>query len=89
MPIYFIYKSIIKHILLFFLVILFSSCFKSYKGRIQIDGSSTVYPITEAVAEEYRSIQPDIRITVGVSGTGGGLKNLQGAKPISAMHRGL
>src|SRR5688500_13542082 len=50
------------------------SCFKQYKGRIQIDGSSTVYPITEAVAEEYRDFNPDIRITVGVSGTGGGFK---------------
>jgi phosphate transport system substrate-binding protein len=51
-----------------------SSCFKQYKGRIQIDGSSTVYPITEAVAEEFRNEHPDIRITVGVSGTGGGFK---------------
>lgn len=50
------------------------SCFKQYKGRIQIDGSSTVYPITEAVAEEFRNEHPDIRITVGVSGTGGGFK---------------
>jgi phosphate transport system substrate-binding protein len=33
-----------------------------------------VYPITEAVAEEYREFHPDIRITVGVSGTGGGFK---------------
>lgn len=52
----------------------FTSCFKQYKGRIQIDGSSTVYPITEAVAEEFRYEHPDIRITVGVSGTGGGFK---------------
>ena len=41
---------------------------------ITIDGSSTVYPITEAVAEEYRGQRPDVRITVGVSGTGGGMK---------------
>ena len=51
-----------------------SSCFKQYKGRIQIDGSSSVYPITEAVAEEFRKVAPDIRVTVGVSGTGGGFK---------------
>ena len=50
------------------------SCFKDYKGRISIDGSSSVYPITEAVAEEYRKNHGDIRITVGVSGTGGGFK---------------
>ncbi|CAN5761634.1 PstS family phosphate ABC transporter substrate-binding protein [soil metagenome] len=43
-------------------------------GNIQIDGSSTVYPITEAVAEEYRADAPDTRVTVGVSGTGGGMK---------------
>jgi phosphate transport system substrate-binding protein len=48
------------------------SCFKQYKGRISIDGSSSVYPITEAVAEEYRNKHGDIRVTVGISGTGGG-----------------
>lgn len=42
------------------------------EGAIKIDGSSTVYPITEAVAEEFRTSQPDVKITVGVSGTGGG-----------------
>ena len=43
-------------------------------GSVSIDGSSTVYPITEAVAEEYRVEQPDVKVTVGVSGTGGGFK---------------
>ena len=43
-------------------------------GDIKIDGSSTVYPITEAIAEEYRSEQTEVRVTVGVSGTGGGFK---------------
>jgi len=43
-------------------------------GSISIDGSSTVYPITEAVAEEFRIEQPDVKVTVGVSGTGGGFK---------------
>jgi phosphate transport system substrate-binding protein len=43
-------------------------------GTITIDGSSTVYPITEAVAEEYRISNSDVRVTVGVSGTGGGFK---------------
>jgi phosphate transport system substrate-binding protein len=41
---------------------------------IAIDGSSTVYPITEAVAEEFRAVKPDIRVTVGYAGTGGGMK---------------
>ncbi|MBI4334375.1 MAG: PstS family phosphate ABC transporter substrate-binding protein [Chloroflexi bacterium] len=43
-------------------------------GAIEIDGSSTVYPITEAVAEEFRKIHPQMRINVGISGTGGGFK---------------
>ena len=43
-------------------------------GTIRIDGSSTVYPITEAIAEEYRFEQPDVRITIGISGTGGGFQ---------------
>jgi phosphate transport system substrate-binding protein len=42
------------------------------QGEIRIDGSSTVYPITEAIAEEFRVDQPDVKVTVGVSGTGGG-----------------
>lgn len=41
---------------------------------IQIDGSSTVYPITEAVAEEYLLTGGTGKITIGVSGTGGGFK---------------
>ena len=43
-------------------------------GSIKIDGSSTVYPITEAIAEEYRNEAPKVKVTVGVSGTGGGFK---------------
>lgn len=42
---------------------------------IKIDGSSTVYPITEAVAEEFqKSSKGKIRVIVGISGTGGGFK---------------
>lgn len=43
-------------------------------GRIQVDGSSTVFPITEAVAEEFMQANPGMRVTVGVSGTGGGFE---------------
>lgn len=43
-------------------------------GSVRVDGSSTVFPISEAVAEEYRAVEPDVRVTVGVSGTGGGFK---------------
>lgn len=41
---------------------------------IAIDGSSTVFPITEAVAEEFQKIMPNARVTVGISGTGGGFQ---------------
>ena len=42
---------------------------------VKVDGSSTVYPVTEAVAEDYqKSKQNQIRVTVGISGTGGGFK---------------
>lgn len=41
---------------------------------IQVDGSSTVYPITEAVAEEFQKANKGVNVTVGVSGTGGGFK---------------
>jgi phosphate transport system substrate-binding protein len=41
---------------------------------VAVDGSSTVYPITEAVAEAYRAKSPKTRVTIGVSGTGGGFK---------------
>ncbi|MFN3648720.1 MAG: PstS family phosphate ABC transporter substrate-binding protein [Armatimonadota bacterium] len=43
-------------------------------GTIEVDGSSTVYPITEAVAEEFQRKYSGVNVTVGVSGTGGGFK---------------
>jgi phosphate transport system substrate-binding protein len=49
-------------------------------GTIKIDGSSTVYPITEAVAEEFRVNQPDVQVTIGISGTGGGFKKFGGGE---------
>ena len=47
---------------------------ESGSSAISIDGSSTVYPVTEAMAEEFRSVDPDVNVTIGVSGTGGGFK---------------
>ena len=42
---------------------------------VKVDGSSTVYPVTEAVAEEFQKSKKNaIKVTVGVSGTGGGFK---------------
>ena len=52
-----------------------SQDFKSLpKSSVRIDGSSTVYPITEAVAEEFSKVAPQVNVTVGLSGTGGGFK---------------
>ena len=42
---------------------------------VKVDGSSTVYPITEAVAEEFQKAKKNaVKVTVGISGTGGGFK---------------
>jgi phosphate transport system substrate-binding protein len=62
---------------------------------IQVDGSSTVYPVTEAMAEEYRVAHPAARITVGISGTGGGFQKFcrneidiaDASRPISTTER--
>ena len=43
-------------------------------GAVRIDGSSTVYPFAEAVAEEFSKKNPSTKVTVGQSGTGGGFK---------------
>ena len=41
---------------------------------ITVDGSSTLYPVTEAVAEEFQKANKGVKVTVGISGTGGGFK---------------
>jgi len=43
-------------------------------GSVEVDGSSTVYPVSEAVAEEFNKLYPNVRVNVGVSGSGGGFK---------------
>lgn len=75
-------KNIVKALLLVVALLAFACGSKSTQesssaaltGEIKVDGSSTVYPITEAIAEEFRTSQPAVRVTVGVSGTGGGFK---------------
>ena len=47
------------------------------KAQIKIDGSSTVYPISEAVAEDFKKTTDSVDITVGLSGTGGGFKKFE------------
>ncbi len=44
------------------------------KGMVKVDGSSTVFPISEAMGEEFGKVHPRVRVTVGLSGTGGGMK---------------
>ena len=56
---------------------------------VQIDGSSTVFPVTEAVAEEFQKAKKGkIKVTVGIAGTGVALKSSAAARPISATHLG-
>ncbi len=50
-------------------------------GSVKLDGSSTVAPITMAAAELFMEQQPRVRVTVGISGTGGGFKKFLDAKP--------
>jgi phosphate transport system substrate-binding protein len=56
---------------------------------IQIDGSSTVFPVTEAVAEEFQKAKRgSVKVTVGISGTGGGFKKFcRGETDISDASR--
>ncbi len=63
----------------FLIVGIFSACGDGVasggaSAEILIDGSSTVFPISQAVAEEFRKERPDLQIPVGISGTGGGFK---------------
>ena len=43
-------------------------------GEVRVDGSSTVFPLSEAYAEEFMRANPGVKVTVGSSGTGGGFK---------------
>jgi len=57
-------------------------------NEILIDGSSTVFPISQAVAEEFRKGRPDVQIPVGISGTGGGFQRfVSGETDISDASR--
>ncbi len=60
-------------LLLLSLALLAAGC-KSRQVRVTASGSSTVFPITEAMAEEFGKVRSDIRVTVGIAGTGGGFK---------------
>src|SRR5687767_2037933 len=61
----------------------------SHAQVIQIDGSSTVFPVSEAVAEEFQKAKKGkVKVTVGIAGTGGGFKKFcRGETDISNASR--
>jgi phosphate transport system substrate-binding protein len=67
-----------------------SSDGRDLSGSIRIDGSSTVAPLTEAVAEQFMSENSGVRVTVGTSGTGGGFEKFcAGETDISDASRAI
>ena len=67
----------------------FSGLVFAQGALVKVDGSSTVYPVTEAVAEEFQKAEKNaIKVTVGISGTGGGFKKFcRGETDISNASR--
>ncbi|MBX9472569.1 phosphate ABC transporter substrate-binding protein PstS family protein [Microcella sp.] len=61
---------------------------EALSGAVVIDGSSTVAPNTEVAAELFQEVQPDVQVSVGVSGTGGGFEKFcNGETDISEASR--
>lgn len=82
-------KFLIRLLLLFSFMGLMAAARVVHAQVVKIDGSSTVYPITEAVAEEFQKAKKGTtRVTVGISGTGGGFKKFcRGETDISDASR--
>ena len=83
-------KTLYSLAVVFMISLLFAAgAVKAETGLIKIDGSSTVYPITEAVAEEFqKAVKGATKVTVGISGTGGGFKKFcRGETDISNASR--
>jgi phosphate transport system substrate-binding protein len=86
------FKFLAQGVLFLMVALLFlgmTSPVLSQEKIIKIDGSSTVYPITEAVAEEFQKLMKGtVKVTVGISGTGGGFKKFsRGETDISDASR--
>lgn len=84
------FKKIISGIAVLVVVIFMNiTITKAADKIVRIDGSSTVYPITEAVAEEFQKAKKGaVKVTVGISGTGGGFKKFcRGETDISDASR--
>jgi phosphate transport system substrate-binding protein len=65
-----------------------SAAFAQLSGVVSVDGSSTVYPIGEGIAAKFRKDQPEVRVTIGSSGTGGGFKKfVKGETDVSQASR--
>ncbi len=74
----------------FLLILVISGCAGGASKEITIDGSSTVFPIAEVVAEEFRKENPGVQIPIGISGTGGGFKRfVNGETDISGASRAI
>jgi len=82
-------KIVFSMVALMVLTMTFSTPAVAVDKLIRIDGSSTVYPITEAVAEEFQKAKRgEVKVTVGISGTGGGFKKFcRGETDISNASR--
>ncbi len=72
-----------------FAVLLLYGYSRATDSTVKIDGSSTVYPVTEAVGEEFQKAKKGkVRVTIGISGTGGGFKKFcRGETDISNASR--
>ena len=83
-------KVLYSLVAVFMIALLFAAGpVKAETGLIKIDGSSTVYPVTEAVAEDFqKATKGATKVTVGISGTGGGFKKFcRGETDISNASR--
>jgi phosphate transport system substrate-binding protein len=82
-------KIVFGMVALMLLALIYSTPGSAADKQIKIDGSSTVYPITEAVAEEFQKAKKgSVKVTVGISGTGGGFKKFcRGETDISDASR--
>lgn len=71
------------------LAALMAGSYAAHAGVVKVDGSSTVFPITEAVAEDFqKAMKGRTKVTVGISGTGGGFKKFcRGETDISNASR--
>ncbi len=77
-------KKLFYSLLYLFVILSITSCTSSNKQSsfIAIDGSSTVFPITESIVEEAQKAFPQLRIGIGVSGTGGGFRKFISGKTL-------